>query len=435
MSVKIRNWTAVNGTGQIHFYGGGPDNDYDQLDNLDFASITRFSHGHHGRSGGGQDVFNFSNTGNVEALIVGRIEDFDSTRDEIWIDGVPLDLGNLPSNVRLVSYNGGHNDAGSDPQQWLLIETDAGGTIFYALEGARVDMTGDGGSNEGNQEIHFLKEDQLPDFATLEDVSFVDPVNYVPAGFVPDGGLIIHDDDKTAADVLETVSGTRDGDLIAAGLNDDYVVAHRGNDVVWGGSGADTVIGGDGNDELYGGNGDDRLIGGRHSDRLYGEAGDDFLSGGKSTDHLFGGSGADTLNGDRGNDRLYGGDDTDLLTGGGERDRLEGGAGRDVLVGGGDADLFVFTTGDLTFDNATTEAGRVEALELVQDFEIGIDRLLFVGYENASSLADLTIWDEQLDGQDFVAIQISATGEELLLASDGDLTADILAAESNFMFA
>ncbi|MBL4544364.1 MAG: hypothetical protein JKP97_21910, partial [Rhodobacteraceae bacterium] len=230
---------ATSGTGQIHTYAGAGDD----------TTILRFqvipagedhAHGHHARGDDdgsrvrGNDTFDFRDLDNVRGVVVGRIEDFEATRDTIMIDGQSIDLaGGFSSgriggyDVRVVAYNGDHNDpsAQGDMQQWLLIETDEGGKIFYALEGARVDMDGNGGGS-GRQESHFLKwnlpgTDGNPGWDDLTTVSFVDPVNYVPAGHTPDGGDIINDADSDAAAVHEIVNGTPSGDLIAAGLNDD----------------------------------------------------------------------------------------------------------------------------------------------------------------------------------------------------------------------
>ena len=195
---EVKTYVATNGVGstQIHTWGGGGYTQINQtntLVNLGFSGITNYSHGHHVRTGGGHDVINFRSLPEVENVVVGRIEDFDYSRDEVRINGITLDLRNLPSNVRIVEWNGDHNDSGAAPQQWLLIDTGPG-YIFYSLEGARVDMNGDGGSNEGRQETHFA--DGFPNLSTLSSVDFVDPQNFVPEGFsVSDGGTVINDYD------------------------------------------------------------------------------------------------------------------------------------------------------------------------------------------------------------------------------------------------
>ncbi|MDO6732256.1 calcium-binding protein [Marinovum sp. 2_MG-2023] len=329
--MPTRTFTISEGLSQIHTFGDGPENTRNHWDNLDFEPMSVFSHGHHARSGGGNDTFNFTNISNVSGVVVGRIEDFDMARDEIRIEGRLLDLNDLPNNVRIVAFNGGHNDAGSEEQPWLLIETPTGGQIFYTLEGARVDMNDDGGSNGHKHEHHFITEALLPDLDALPDIRYVDPQNVVPIGFAPDGGIVIHDIDRDHMDLHHAVEGTVDGDLIAAGLNDDIVRALGGNDVIWGGSGNDTVSGGMGNDTISGNTGHDRIEGDSGNDRLNGGTGNDTLSGGNDRDVLHGGGGKDLLYGGTQGDRLFGGNGDDTIYSGHGRDMVCGGAGDDVI--------------------------------------------------------------------------------------------------------
>lgn len=382
----VRNYTAKNGTGQIHFHGGGVSDTLNHWDNLDFSRITTFSNGHHARSGGGNDTFNFQNINNVESIVVGRLEDFDASRDTIRIEGEILDFANLPQNVSVVEFNGAHNDAGAQPQQWLLINTPLGGRIFYAIEGARVDMNQVGESNAGTQERHFVMESQLPNFSELKTVPYVDPQNYVPTETEPTDGVTINDVDQTASDVLAKIAGTPRDDLIAAGLNDDFVHGHDGKDQIWGGSGNDTIFGGDGSDALNGGTGADKLHGESGSDRLYGGNGSDFLYGDDGNDRIYGGEGWDWLYGGDDNDLLYGGsyndklyggdsddrlyggtstdnlagnDGNDTLFGGADSDWLDGGKGNDILVGGSGADTFVFRSGRDAIRDFQDDADRI----------------------------------------------------------------------------
>lgn len=110
--------TAQNGFGQIHIYSR-PGND---TINLNFSSITSFSMGHHVRgdgSGGpddtstnrGTDTFNFQNLHRVDAVVVGRIEDFDASRDRLEISGRAITLSQLE---RGYGTTGGYN--------WRIVE-------------------------------------------------------------------------------------------------------------------------------------------------------------------------------------------------------------------------------------------------------------------------------------------------------------------------
>lgn len=388
-----RTYIATNATSQIHTFGAGINWELDHWDNLDFASITDFSHGHHARSGGGSDTFNFQNISNVSSVIVGRLEDFDASRDEIRIEGELVDLGNPPSNVRIVEFNGSHNDADATPQQWMLISTPSGGQIFYALEGARVDMDGDGESNSNYHERHFIMEDQLPDFSLLSDVPYIDPQNFVPSGYEADGGITVNDIDEGLEDVLEVVEGSMEGDLIAAGLNNDVVRGFAGDDRIWGGSGNDSISGDGGNDTISGGNGHDTLRGGVGADDMLGGSGNDiyivddladriFEQSGEGRDHvdasisfalrshsqhletltltgdgdfngtgnrqanvISGNSGDNILNGAWGNDVLIGGAGNDIFRDDGGADRMVGGRGDDTYRVDNSGDRIVETSG------------------------------------------------------------------------------------------
>lgn len=410
----IINDYAPGGGEQIHSYAGAGNDTF----NMYFTNITGYSHGHHNRGDNvedangnpvtlGSDSFNFMSTSNVGSgkTIVGRLEDYDVSRDTIRIDGTVLNLNALPANVKIVMHNGDHNDSGAAPQQWLVIKTSTGGFIIYSLEGARVDMVGtNGGANSGTQEAHFLRSEHgnanaiIALFNSQPSATYFDPQNYVPAGAVAQGGITKNDHDENAAQVTTIIVGTASGDLIAAGLNNDTVNAGAGNDQVWGGSGHDVVNGEDGNDTLSGNLGNDSVTGGNGNDLFQYHEGADTIVGGAGVDtlvfngsaatsvslyantnnrgltisgieNLTGGGGADSLIGNSvnnilignaGNDTMsgYGGDDAhygglgndeiwgikgnDTLDGGAGNDKLAGGENFDVLTGGAGNDSFLF---------------------------------------------------------------------------------------------
>ncbi|SMX27532.1 Bifunctional hemolysin/adenylate cyclase precursor [Pelagimonas phthalicica] len=457
---------AVNNNSHVHIYAG----DGDDTINMFFDNITSpFADGHHVRGDEdhpktlapgetvlsaslGSDVFNFGNLDQIAAgsVVVGRIEDFDPSRDEIAIEGNIIDLNNLPSNVRVVSYNGDHLDPNADPQQWLLITTANGARVFYALEGARVDGSDVGGPG-GLQESHFIGDQNdpstYPDFDNLPDVSFVDPQNVVPNGAAPaTNGYYINDYDDTPADVAAVISGSAYGDVIAAGVNSDSVQAGGGNDTVWGGSGHDTIIGGDGADSIFGNTGNDNLNGQTGADVMYGGSGNDFLWGGGGADSdtlhgdsgndtlrgvggndaLHGGTGNDNLQGDDGNDSLYGGEgnDTstggqgnDLLLGGAGNDRLHGDNGNDFLHGEGGNDTIVGGNGDDRINGNSGDDrlnGNAGADTFVFHGGSGDDRIADFD-PNEGDKIDLSGLSHITDAQDFIDNNITDTGTGLLL--------------------
>lgn len=391
---------AQEGTTQIHTYAA----EGNDLTMLSFANITRFSHGHHVRGGDGSDTFDFVNTSNVSSTVVGRIEDFDPTQDVIRIEGQVLDLNNLPSNVRVVAFNGMHQDTTAHEQQWLLISTSSGGHIFYAMEGARVDM-----STTDMQEGHFLLAE--PDFRQLQDVVFEDRENYIPAGYVPlNGGIVIQDTDVVRADVFAQINDTAGGDLISGGLNDDRIIADRGNDRIWGGSGNDYVFAGQGNDTISGGMGNDILRSGNGNDIVYGGGGDDFIVGGAGEDMVEGGSGNDSLEGSAGHDTLLGGDGDDSLDGGHRNDFLDGGHGRDVLTGGLGGDTFHFEDFDFGFD-------------VVTDFEAQRDKISFGGL--VIDLEDLILVDYLFEGSVSTLIRFNGLNGDFDRSMGGVVIANV----------
>lgn len=435
---------AQNNAKQIHIYAKAGDDEVV----LDFARITKHAAGHHARgdgSGGiddtstnrGKDKFNFVNLHRVENIVVGRIEDFDSSRDSIAIKGTNITNMQLRKGSgttegykwRIVEYDADKRDNATDTQQWLLIDTGPG-YVFYALEGARV-ANGSGASNSGQQEAHFIGANNghkvtLSELSKLKTVGYVDPVNYVPDSVTAKGGITINDDDNVYSDINPTIKGSNSGDLIAAGLNNDKVRGYDGDDRIWGGSGNDTINGDNGNDTIYGGTGHDKITGGRGNDLMYGQRGNDVMSGWGGNDRISGGNGSDRLYGQQGNDRLYGGNgndklyastDNDLVSGGNGKDLVNGGAGSDTMTGGKGADTFEFKDGDLMdwneISGSWTEKNR--KLDVVTDFKLNEDRVEFDNYGNVTSRDDLKAWSTMIDGNRYYTIQIRDTDERFLL--------------------
>lgn len=148
------------------------------------------------------------------------------------------------------------------------------------------------------------------------------------------------------------------------------------NNIAWGGSGSDQLYGANGFDTLGGGSGDDILYGYGSADIIYGGAGNDTIYGGDGDtislhrldgnsvtvrEELYGGAGNDTIYGEGGVDIIYGGDGDD---------RIDGGTGADTLTGGAGADSFVYPQ-DTSDD-------------VVSDFDVSEDQLIFVGLASAT---------------------------------------------------
>jgi Ca2+-binding RTX toxin-like protein len=192
------------------------------------------------------------------------------------------------------------------------------------------------------------------------------------------------------------------GDTYVGGAGSDFVFGQGGNDILFGGLAFDALYGGVGDDFLLGGDGGDLLDGGAGGFDVvfYGDAPTgvsvnlvtNINSGFAAGDTLTGIEGylltdfADTMTGTDnpavgdviyglgGADSLVGLGGFDYLIGGGNNDTLVGGFGWDLLIGGGGADRFVWNTGG----EGGPALGGGAGGDIVQDFEVGIDKLAFV---------------------------------------------------------
>ncbi|MEO1137863.1 MAG: calcium-binding protein [Pseudomonadota bacterium] len=329
---------SVEGAGQLHIFGN-IGNDTLVLDLTNEAGRQ----GQHVYGGEGSDVFQFTNVHLVTSPVVGRINDFEPTRDTILIEDQTIDLNALPNeveladgstvSVRIVEHvsTGAENSAealGLGPQQFLQIGDD----IFFALEGAR----------EGGREHHFVN---VPDPSSLTEVDFQHQFDFVPHDHYDDLNLrirtVTHGDDnfngfETREYIRGHVQGSDEGHANGA---DEVIFANGGHDVVDAATGDDTVYGGVGHDSIAGGVDNDVLYGEAGNDMLWGGSANDMIDGGANSDNLYGGTGKDTLLGGQGNDRMLGGDGKDTVKGGDGEDRILGESGKDVLHGGAGNDV------------------------------------------------------------------------------------------------
>ncbi|MBW4565258.1 MAG: hypothetical protein KME32_30070 [Mojavia pulchra JT2-VF2] len=129
----------------------------------------------------------------------------------------------------------------------------------------------------------------------------------------------------------------------------------------------DNLIDNLGQDVIYGTIGNDNLKGDNGVDKIYASLGDDKLNGQRGDDILEGGQGNDWLDGGEGNDQLNAGGGKDVLT---------GGRGSDVLVGGEGADIFFYQRGNSLRDGE---------LDIIQDFQVGTDKIVFQGWGNINT--------------------------------------------------
>jgi Ca2+-binding RTX toxin-like protein len=372
--------SSIPGFGQVHV-GGGEGNDRIVLD---LTNDTNYD-GHHVYTGTGNDTVEFDNIGQLNSPILGRIEDFDITRDVIVLEGQELDLHDLPEGVDVVEYL---------DQQWLRL----GEQGLYALEGAR----------HAGAETHFS---EMPEnLSALQVVDYIDQQNYVPHGS-------FDEDLNMMKNTEASIAGTDGADWIW-----DVQKTPHADGMFRAGDGNDVVDAGKGNDTVYGGNGDDHLAGGMDMDELRGGSGDDTLYGGSEADLLVGGSGNDMLRGGTGNDTL------------------NGGTGVDTLHGGDGNDTFRFEAGDLQVwdDLEGTDDEKYAQINRIEDFRPGEDLISFGDEISANSFGDLEVGTVNIDDEGMFYVSIVETGERFLVALDDtyeeDDEGESLAEAENFDF-
>ena len=271
------------------------------------------------------------------------------------------------------------------------------------------------------------------------------------------GSSIVHG--NAGNDIIEATGsatinafGDAGDDWITGGIGNDSLQGNDGNDTLSGNGGADSLNGGKGDDSLDGGDGNDTLTAADGRDSLWGRAGNDSLDGGTGADTMHGGAGDDiyvvdnvgdvvseqTVAGidDGGNDHvyasvsfrlggglealtltgssnidgtgnnqqnnIYGNSGNNTLSGSGGDDKLKGGAGNDTLIGGAGND---WLEGGSGADKFVFSQSVVNGTDRIQDFEHGVDKLVFTTFDFftsahftvgsvASGSGAQFIWDE-----------------------------------------
>ncbi|WP_281855903.1 beta strand repeat-containing protein [Litoreibacter halocynthiae] len=241
--VDIENLTGSQHDDELH--GDDGDNTLNGLDGDDRLIGGQSSDTLTG--GAGADVFSFSTGDGAD-----QITDFNATLDYLEIDGLIIDIEDLPTGVTAV-------DQGSD----VLVTYGSGDTIL------------------------------------LQGISVADWISGSNA-VTPTGSV----EGTEGADVIDASFIDAEGE--AAGNGADTIYGLGGDDTINSGNGADIIYGGDGNDTINGGRGSNIIDGGAGDDMIYvidssvvdGGTGDDHLSSNlnKGGDHTFtGGTGADTF--------------------------------------------------------------------------------------------------------------------------------------------
>ena len=108
-------------------------------------------------------------------------------------------------------------------------------------------------------------------------------------------------------------------------------------------------------------------------------AGEDTIRGGGGADNIAGGGRSDMISGGGRTDSLRGGGGDDTILGNGGDDLIDGGGGDDMLTGGRGADRFRASAGQDT----------------ITDFDLAADFLDYSRNEAVTSIADLTLTDDE----------------------------------------
>lgn len=213
------------------------------------------------------------------------------------------------------------------------------------------------------------------------------------AGGQPDAG-----DSGDVVINIENVTGTDSNDRIHGSDGNNVLSGLAGNDLIDGASGDDTILPGLGEDRIFAGPGIDTVSYADHptgieailDEVLYElsmaawdiDANGSVIEGTKDSlrevenifgtdfrDKLWGDDGPNGIFGNGGDDTIYGKDGDDLLIGNKGEDWLSGGIGHDKMYG---ADSPIDGESDTFYFSDPNEGG-----DLVGDYEIGIDMLLF----------------------------------------------------------
>lgn len=129
------------------------------------------------------------------------------------------------------------------------------------------------------------------------------------------------------------------------------------------------------------------------------------LSAAQNTSSQNATSGDDAIAGTDGDDLLNGGPGDDTIDGGPGNDKISGDAGTDVLIGGPGSDMLVMRT--------STAASDVSQADVVQDFEVGVDRIGLTAGVTAANL------EQTFDGISKVTIAIAGLPDKVLGVVEG----------------
>ncbi|MEP3348016.1 MAG: hypothetical protein ABJN34_03320 [Litoreibacter sp.] len=305
--------------------------------------------------GDGQDTADYSDAS--EGVFVSLDDTFLNTGDALG--DIFVDVENLAGSQHDDELHGDAGDntvAGLNGDDKLLggqgNDTLTGGTgadVFSFTSGDGSDQITDFDATSDELEIEgqFIDIEALPIGVTAVDQGTDVLVTYGSSDTILLQGISIAEWITGSNTILPTgsVEGTEGSDIIdAAFIDAEGEAVGNTADVINGLGGDDTINSGNGSDIIYGGDGNDTINGGRGSNTIYGGAGDDTI-------YVIDNS---IVDGGAGDDYLY-----SNLNKGGDH----------TFTGGEGADTF-------EFNHARSSKA---AVEVITDFEVGVDTLMVEG--------------------------------------------------------
>ena len=292
------------------------------------------------------------------------------------------------------------------------------------------------------------------------------------------------------------LEGTAGDDFLFADNGNDILTGYAGNDSLFGLEGDDTLDGGADDDQLEAGFGDDLLLGGSGDDYLTGNLGNDTIDGGSMTGEyniasfenvggyddpdlgivltagtdagsftstnktadgpddldtltnihrVVGSNFDDVMTGGAHSVTFHGAEGDDVITGSTQNDTIYGGFDNDTMTGDTGADTFIFlrvADGLTALPGTEEDAGFGEGADVITDFELNVDRLVFLSNEDFDfskftatydAVEDHTVLTYQAEadifGEAYIVLEgVNATKEQLV-----DPSMDLLVNE-DFIF-
>jgi serralysin len=194
------------------------------------------------------------------------------------------------------------------------------------------------------------------------------------------GDVFANFENVYGSSLADQLSGDDQANTLMGFIGADTLVGNGGNDIIRGGMGSDSLDGGQGTDIVdYQGSTVGVTVNLSGAIVSGGDAQGDAIANFES---IYGSSFADQLEGDGQVNLLMGFSGNDSLSGGEGNDGIRGGAGADLLTGG---------LGRDRFDCLLNSDSLLSNLDVITDFQIGVDRFNWINAVSAVNLSELGV--------------------------------------------